>query len=53
MKFFHRKTPLQRVVEKIPGGSAVRGGAITAAGLIGLSAVSAAVSAIRDRQGSR
>ncbi|MFD1825689.1 MULTISPECIES: hypothetical protein [Mumia] len=50
MKLFHRKSPWQRAVEKVPGGSALRGGALTAAGLIGLSAVSAAVSAIRDKQ---
>ncbi|WP_370617852.1 hypothetical protein [Mumia sp. Pv 4-285] len=50
MKFFHRKSPLQRAVEKVPGSSALRGGALTAAGLIGLSAASAAVSAIREKQ---
>ncbi len=53
MNIFHRKSTWQRAVEKVPGRSAIRGGAITAAGLIGLSAASAAVSAIREKQRKR
>lgn len=52
MKLFHRKSPWERALDRLPGSSALRGGALTAAGLIGLSAASAAVSALRDKQRS-
>ncbi|MGH1561679.1 hypothetical protein [Mumia sp. DW29H23] len=50
MKMFHRKSPWQRALEKVPGGSKLRGGALATVGVIGLSAASAAVSAIREKQ---
>lgn len=52
MKLFHRKSPWERALDKVPGSRAVGTGALAAAGVIGLSAASAVVSAIRtkDRQ---
>ncbi|WP_153865240.1 hypothetical protein [Mumia zhuanghuii] len=50
MKLFHRKSLWERAAERVPGGPMVRRGAMTAAGLIGVSVASAAVSAMRERQ---
>ncbi|PJJ57045.1 hypothetical protein CLV56_1265 [Mumia flava] len=53
MKIFHRKSAWERAMKKVPGGAAIKGGALTVAGIVGLSAASAAVSALRDKQAPR